>query len=278
MKNQIKTQDFINSAKCFFLLGVFLILGCSSPSQRELRLGKEEQSQGNFRIAVNHFERVLKRDSDSELALEAAKEAAKILFLEIKDYKKAIDFYKYIILVSKSTSDRMLAQRQIVSIFFDHLSDYKAAVLEINKYLMMTEDPREIVEYKIKLARAYYYQNNFAQAQNETEEFLNKNPTSDQKFEMLNLKANIYLAQKDYQSGISILTSIIKDYPERATKDNLGLTLSVAYEEMRDFKAAIETLQKLRETHPMPEYVDIRIKRLQDRLKNQPGLNGKVRK
>lgn len=253
-------------------------MACSSPAEKEMVLGREEAQLGNYRIAVSHFERVLKRNPEGQLALEASKEAAKLLFLEIKDYKKAIEFYKQVILLSNSAEERMNSQRQIISVLFDHLSDYKQAVTEINKYLMMTQDSKEKVEFKIKLARAYYYQNNFSQAQNETEEFLNNNPTPDQRFEMLYLKANIYMAQKDYASGIGILSSILKEFPERSIKENIALTLSVAFEEMKDFKSAIQTLQQLKATHPMPEYIDIRIKRLEERLKNQPGAKGRIRK
>ncbi len=259
------------------LLPMFFI-GCSSPAERELMLGRKELGLGNFRFAVNHFERVIKREPEGSFALEAAKEAAKILFLEIKDYRKAIEFNKHIILISTLADDRMLAQKQIISLLFDHLSDYKAAVIEINKFLMMTADPKERVEYKIKLARAYYYQNNFSQAQNETEEFLNSDPTAEQKFEMLYLKANIALAQKDFQSGIGILMGLLKEFPDRAAKENIALTLSVAFEEMKDFKSAISTLEDLKKTHPMPEYIDIRIRRLQERMKNQPGARGRIRK
>ena len=142
----------------------------------------------------------------------------------------------------------------------------------------MLSDPREKIEYKMKLARAYYYQNNFAQAENEADEFLATNPSSDLKFDMVFLKGNISLAKKDLPAAVIIFKSLLQEFPERAIKDNVGLTLSVCYEEMKDFKSAIETLEKLKESHPMPEYIDIRIKRLQERLKNQPGARGKVRK
>lgn len=68
------------------------------------------------------------------------------------------------------------------------------------------------------------------------------------------------------------------EFPERSAKENIGLTLSVCYEELKDFKSAIDLLEKIKSQHPMPEYIDIRIKRLQDRLKNQPGARGRYRK
>ncbi len=239
---------------------------------------KTEVGRGHFRIALSHLEKVIIRSPNSPLGIEAAREAARLSFFEIKDYYKAVEYYQKIVLNSPDANERMNAQKQIVAIYFDHLTDYQKAVLEINKMVSMLTDAKDRNEYKIRLARAYYYQNNFNQAENEVDEFLKTNPQSDQRFDMTLLKGNIALAKKDLPAAIAIFKIVLADFPERAVKENVGLTLSVCYEELKDFKSAIETLEKLKTTHPMPEYIDIRIKRLQDRLKNQPGARGRVRK
>jgi tetratricopeptide (TPR) repeat protein len=258
-----------------FLLAV---VACTSPEQQEMNAGKTAVSEGQFHIAISHFERVITRAAGKPIGLEAAREAARVSFYETKDFLKAIHFYQQLVLSSPDSAERLQAQKQIVSICFDHLTDYQKAVIEINKLIVMIPDPKEKAEYKMKLARAYYYQNNFTQAKNETDEFLRTSPPSDQKFDMTFLKGNIALAEKDLPTAIGLFKSLLTEFPDRAIKDNVGLTLSVCYEEMKDFRGAIEVLEQLKATHPMPEYIDIRIKRLQERLKNQPGARGKVHK
>jgi tetratricopeptide (TPR) repeat protein len=240
--------------------------------------GRAEAAQGHFRLAINHFEHVVTRVPESKLGLEAAREVARISFYETKDFLKAIHYYQHLVVNSPDAVERLQAQKQIVSICFDHLTDYQKSVIEINKLIVMLTDTREKAAYKMKLARAYYYQNNFTQAKNETDEFLRTNPSAEQKFDMVFLKGNIALAEKDMPTATTIFKSLLTEFPERAIKDNVGLTLSVCYEEMKDFRSAIEVLEELKTTHPMPEYIDIRIKRLQERLRNQPGARGKVRK
>jgi tetratricopeptide (TPR) repeat protein len=252
--------------------------GCTSQEKSELAEAQSESEKGNFRIALSILEKITIRSPQSQQGIEAAREAAKLSFYEVKDFQKAARFYRLIVLSSPDADERMLAQKQIVSIYFDQLTDYQKAIIEINKLLVMLTDPREKTDYKMKLARAYYYQNNFTQAENEADEFLATNPSMDLKFDMIFLKGNIALAKKDLPTAVAIFKSLLQEFPERAIKDNVGLTLSVCYEEMKDFKAAIEVLEKLKNTHPMPEYIDIRIKRLQDRLKNQPGAKGRIRK
>ncbi len=258
-----------------------LFLFTASCVQQEQKIFNEAQSEvekGHFRIAASLLEKITIRSPNSENAIKAAREAARISFFEIKDFEKAAKFYQQIVLSSKSSEERLLAQKQIASIYFDHLTDYPRAVIEINKLIIMLTDTKERTEFKMKLARAYYYQNNFTQAENEVDEFLKSNPPEDQKFDMIFLKGNITLAKKDMLKAMEIFKSLIRDYQERSVKENVVLTLSVCYEELKDFKGAIEALEKARPLYPNPEYVDIRIKRLKDRLGNQPGAHGRVRK
>lgn len=262
----------------FLILFCLLGMACSSPEQQEMQAGKAAEGKGEFSEAMTHFERVVTRAPETKLGLEAAREAARLAFYELKDFKRAIHFYQQLVLSSPDAKERLQSQKQIVAICFDHLTDYQRAVVEINKLIVMIQDPKERAEYKMKLARAYYYQNNFTQAKNETDEFLRGNLPADQKFDMTFLKGNIALAEKDLPTAITLFKGLLNDFPEKAVKDNVGLTLSVCYEEVKDFRAAIEVLEQLKATHPMPEYIDIRIKRLQERLKNQPGARGKIRK
>jgi len=264
--------------KTLAILGFIWVTACTSPERQEMKAGKDAAGEGQFQAAINHFERVITRSPGTVVGLEAAREAARIAFYEIKDFPKAIHFYQQLVVSSPDAAERLQAQKQIVSICFDHMTDYQKAVIEINKLIVMVHEPKEKAEYKMKLARAYYYQNNFTQAKNETDEFLRTNPPSDQKFDMTYLKGNIALAEKDLVTAIALFKGLLTEFPDRAVKDNVGLTLSVCYEEIKDFRAAIEVLELLKATHPMPEYIDIRIKRLQERLKNQPGARGKVRK
>lgn len=274
---RVMKSNFINHLLLLITLSIFLE-GCSSQEQKEMNKAKSEADSGHYRIALSHLEKIIIRDPQSEIGIEATREAARISFYDTKDFLKAAQFYQQLVLSSPDPAERMLAQKQIVSIYFDHLTDYQKAVIEINKLLIMLSEPKEKTDYKMKLARAYYYQNNFTQAENEADEFLSTNPPADLKFDMIFLKGNIALAKKDLPAAVSIFKNMLQEFPERAVKDNVGLTLSVCYEEMKDFKSAIEVLEKIKGTHPMPEYIDIRIKRLQDRLKNQPGARGRFRK
>ena len=259
-------------------LGLMSQVSCDSVEKRLLQEAQTEAEKGHFRIAVAALEKFLIRNPDGKDAVFAARESAKILFYEIQDFNKAAKYYQLLVLSSPDPTERLSAQKQIVSIYFDHLTDYPRAVVEINKMMVMLTDPKEQTEYKIKLARAYYYQNNFTQAENEADEFLRGKQPEDLKFDMFFLKGNISLAKKDLPRAAEIFKKMMKDFPERSIKENVGLTLSVCLEEQKDYKGAMEVLEKMRPQYSTPEYIDVRIHRLLGRLKNMPGARGRGKK
>lgn len=260
--------------KKVFLTFFLFLFGCVSSDQREYQLGKAESENGNFPLAVSYFEKTILRTPDGNFGILSAREAAKISFFEIKDFKKAAEFYKHLVLYSNDPTERIQSQKQLVSIYFDRIVDYNKAVLEINKLLQMSLSQEEKIKYKISLARSYYYQNNFEQAENEVDEFLRTGLSSEQMFSMLMLKGNISLARKDLGKAVKIYKEIIEKFEENAKKENVGVTLALTYEEMKDYKSAILTLGEVRKYHSVPEYIDLKIKKLQERQKNQPGAKG----
>lgn len=251
-----------------------ILSSCTKGEDKILSPAIKMVEQGHFRSAVAELEKITKKYEGTPEGVAAAKEAARVLFFEIKDFKRATDYYKYIVVYSKEQSERLAAQKQIVACYFDQMNDYTTAIPELYKLLPMSETIEDKMDYKMKLARSFFYLNNFQQAQSEVEEFLREDFPEESKFEMNLLKGNISVAKKDLKTATTIFRQLIDNHPDLSIKHNLGVTLSVTLEESKDFKGAIEILEKIRERHPMPEYIDLRLTRLRERSKNQPGARG----
>ena len=256
-------------------ISAFILLnGCTTSELLDYTRAQNEMEKGNFRIALSYLERVIAKAGTEEIGLSATRDAAKITFFEIKDFKKSEQFYKKLVLHSHDEKERREAQKQIASIYFDHLNDYKMAVIEFSRLLEMPHNAMEEVQYRTSIARAYYYQNNFFQAQSEVDELLSKKPQQEYRFNLLLLKANIYTATKNIDSAIMLLEGLMREFPELSIKENVGLTLTVSYEENKDYPNAIRVLQTIKPHYPNSEYIDIRINRLNERQKNAPGAKG----
>lgn len=256
------------------LLSLVIASGCVPSDQKQFEAAQAEIELGHFRIAIDLFDKILTRFPGEEISLKAAREAARVSFFEIKDFKKSTKYQKFIVMYSENPEERYQAQKQIADTYFTQLNDYPNAVIEINKLLAMARQPVDRAKYKMNLARAYYYQNNFSQAENEVNEFLRQIDDEKTRYELMMLKGNIALAKKDLLGAVDIYKDVMKSYPQKAEQESVALTVAVCYEELKDYKKAIEMLEVLKKTHPMPEYIDVRIKRLLARQKNAPGAKG----
>lgn len=251
-----------------------LTAACSPPEARDLDRGLADVHRGYYRVSLSSFDRVLKRAPESDSAMAAAREGARVCIFELKDYKKAVFYLQHLILSSKDAAEREQAQKQLASIYFENLQDYAHALAEYNRLLSMNPPFAERARYKIIIARSNFYLGEFAQAQSELDDLIKERLSPDLKFDVLTLKGNILVAQKQFKPAVEVYKSLLKDFPERARQENVALQLAVCYEENSEFRAAAETLETLRETYQPREYIDLRIRRLQEKMRNQPGAKG----
>lgn len=251
---------------------------CSAPDEREYSRAIGEVEEKNYRTALLHFENSIKYSPTSTWSIKAAREAARISQYEIKNYEKAIFFHKHLVLYSKDSDERINSQKEIAYINFDSLQNYQQSVVEFYKLLQMAEKESEIGTYKVSIARAYYYLNNFEQALSEINEAFRLKIPDETRFDLMILNGNILVAQKQFAKAIVIYNELLKKFPEQSKKENVNLTLAVCFEENNQFKESIEILEKLKDTYKPAEYIELRIKKLRERLKNQPGAKGLHRK
>lgn len=255
-------------------LALILLSACDRPIQKDFKNAEAEASAGNWRTAVSQFEDIVKTEPASLEALKSAREAARISSLEIKDVARAVPMYRHIVLYSGDPEETLAAQKQIVDIVFAQIQDYPRAIEEISRLLQVETDPEERTAYRVKLARSYYHMNNFMQASAELKELLRTPHDSKDDFEVKELQANVLLADKKYEEASVILRELLNKHRERAIRENVPMTLAVALEEQKDFKGAIGILESVKASHAVPEYVELRLKRLRERSLNQPGARG----
>lgn len=250
------------------------LVSCERPIEKEFKKAEAEAAAQNWRTAVSLFEDIVRTEPSSPAALKSAREAARIASLEIKDVARAIPMYRHLVLYSPDPAETLGAQKQIVDIVFAQIQDYPRAIEEISRLLQVETDPDERVAYRVKLARSYYHMNNFLQAAAELKELLRGARDSKDEFEIKELQANIWLADKKYEEAAVILRELLEKHRDQAIRENVPMTLAVALEEQKDFKGAIAILESVKAAHPVPEYVELRLKRLRERSMNQPGARG----
>lgn len=257
-----------------FLVGLLGLSACSSQEKADFARAKRAVGKSHFQEALKSFDRVIKRDSGSDLVLESAREAARVSFYDLKDYKRAIEYYRYLVLHSPEPQERMQSQKTVATIYFDNLQNYAAAIDEFSKLIEMPHNDLEGYQYRLSMARAYYYMGNYFQALSEADAILAKKTDENIRFAAMTLKGDILVAQKDFNKAVTIFQTVMQEDPEKAMKEGVGLTLAGCYEENGDYKSAIKVLEGYRNKYNPPEYIELRIKRLQERQRNAPGAKG----
>lgn len=230
--------------------------------------------QHQYGAALGLFQQIVDARPDGDRALESAREGARIAHLELKNYPRAVEFYRHIILRSPDPAERKEAQRAVAQIYFENLQDFERAVIEFERLLKFTTTTEEAFRYRLNLAKAHLQLNNLDQAANELDVILSLKLEPDEIFEAKSLKANILVGAHRHQDAAVVWDSVLKDFPERSRKENVALNLVVCYEELKDFGKAIEVLERMKADYPNPQFLNLRIARLRERKSNQPGAQG----
>lgn len=261
------------NAFVIFALSFFLVC-CQSSIEKDFRKAESEANSQNWRTAVSLYEEILQVEPTHPLALKAAREGARIASLEIKDFSRTIPFYRHLVLYETDPTGTVQAQKNLVDVYFAQLQDYPRAIEEISRLLQVESDPQERIVYRVKLARSHFHMNNFLQASAELEEVLRSPHETKEDFEVKVLKANILTADKKFDEAVVILQELMEKWRNQAIIENVPMTLAVCFEEKKDFKSAIKILESVKAEHPVPEFVELRLKRLRERSLNQPGARG----
>lgn len=261
----------------FILLSVLTCSGCTF-SLDWIRQFRAQQAivRQDYASALPILNQIVIQQPESDRALSAARQGARVAHLEAKNYEQAVRFYKHLVLKSPDPEERKSAQRFIAQIYFENLQDFDQAVIEYEKLLKLENTREEKFRYRLNLAKSHFNLNNLDQALNELNHLLEKDSAGagEGLYEIKMLKANILVANRRLPEAAQQFGEIIKEFPERSAKENVALNQVVVYEELKDFTKAIQVLESMRENYPNPEFLNLRIERLRERQANLPGAQG----
>ena len=274
MAHMACTLVYFRYMKSFLFAFGLTMISCHLDYQSlEFRRGEKDLKDKKFLEALIHYEKVMNA-KEGEFSVKAARKAAWLSYFHLKKFRKALGFYKYLVVHSDSEKEKVSSQEKIISIYFDKLADYRSSLSEINRLLEIGHTNEKKIEYGLKLAKSYFYLGDFRQARVEVDSILVR-PLSDRhKFEAMSLKGNVHLTAKELREAVVIYKGLQKDFPKQANNEKVGLSVAVCYEEMGELDLAIEELKKVQAIGPRSELIDMKIKRLEARKSYLPGAKG----
>lgn len=272
----MKIKPAKKSIKLFILLlTASAISACQSRAEKFYHLAQTKIEQRQFADAVDLLENSAELEKNNRLWSKTNFEIARILRFEIQDYNKALLVYRELILKSEEVSIRLLSQEAIAEIYFENIQDYLTAVKEYLLLESLIKDPEKLERIRLKIAQCYRYTGSFKTALEYIEVFLNSAKTEKNSF--LKLKAQTYTSLGQYDEAIKNYNLILTNDPKYFLNENLYVVVAMTYEEKQDYKTALAYIQQNKNKIKDGSYVDLRIKRLNEKLLNKPFTKG-VRK
>lgn len=268
-----------NRAALSVLLGFAVIgsvSGCLSSTELELKRARNLVQQKKPSEAAALFEKVAAKIGDEPGSAEAALEAAKLYHYDLKRFELALKNYRLVVAKSPHAPTRRDAQLKIANLLFYDVQDFQAAIQEFSRLLELQHGVTEEIEWRSRIAKAYYYLGNYFQAAVEADRVLKIASGIDEEavYQTYLLKANIHVGAKEHEQAAAVLMSMLAQFPDRSKRDSIALMLAVAYEEQRNFLKAIEVLESVREYDPRKSFFDEKIRSLRERQSQQPGARG----
>ena len=250
-----------------------LLAACSPQSEKMYSEAYAEIENGNFRIALDLLERSANLEKNDRKKTKALVEAARIARFEIQDYERAIRINRVIILKSEDPKQRLLAQETLAEIYLENLQNYSQALNELLILEQLTQGAEQKEKLRFKIAQAYFLTGNSIAALEYIEASL-KSVASDKK-NFIKLKSQILVSQKKYDEALAAYEQIRKLDADFFAKENLYISTSIVFEEKEDYASALVYLEKYQTLVSDKAYLELRIKRLKERLTNKPLFKGR---
>lgn len=264
------------STKKFLLFSLIVnisLFGCKKQSERLYDEAYAEIEKGHYRIAVDLLDRSANEETDNLKKTKALIEAARISRFEIQDYNRALKFNRSIILSSEDPQQRIKAQEALSEIYLENIQDFHAALKEFLILEPLLTDKIDKEKIKLKIAQAQLLSGN-ALAALESVDLSSKTSGEYQKH-FLKMKSQILTSLKRFDDSLNNYETLRKLDETFFKNENLYITASFVYEEKEDYAGALKYLEKYSDQINDKTYLEIRNKRLQERLINKPFFKGR---
>jgi len=144
-------------------------------------------------------------------------------------------------------------------------ADFEKALKYYTRLLERPLEPGEHFLFQYQIARSFLKLKKNSQALIEAEKCFFKGISKLEKRKAILLKLEVLISLKDFSLAEKLIKSALKDLPE--DQDFLRESLAIIYESENRLSLAVEELKQIQNPS---SFIEIKIKRLEQRLKNQP--------
>jgi tetratricopeptide (TPR) repeat protein len=268
----------LNKAKSLLLLGALVLISCTNQSSISARYLTAEKlwTEKKYEAAVAEFDRIVKENPGSAIALQALWRASITRALFLKDYSEALKGLQSFSEQSAQPNLVLEAQKEIGEILYSKTQQHQAAIDHYQKLIESGKYPDDEGLFTYRISRCWVSLGKIKRAISLQEEILKKYKDQD-----LLLKTKMDLAQNWYTIGDVEKQAYSKaiEYYKQVSNETKGkdkrrfsealFGTAIVLEEMDKPEEAIELYKMIEADYHVPNVVRIRIQKINDRNKRK---------
>lgn len=250
----------------FVIIAIFclsLLAGCDKSGEEAYKKAEELWNAGKYNEAVAQYEAVSKKGT-GHLVADSLYQTGNIYYLNLRDYRKAIEAYKRLVEISPGSPFSPDAQRKIADIYKDKFGDLKGAIAEYQHFTKVF--PKEADKAMYQMAQCYLLLKEFGKAREQYEAILKDAPDIDYKDEVYYQIANSYYLEGRTGGAKKGFEEFLGKFPESRFVPDARLGIALAYEEEGNLAEALSRLTQLKGVYHNQRALELRITGIRERI------------
>lgn len=225
---------------------------------------KPELALKQYRLALD----IIERDESPEakvLQARALKGAADVYYLELRDFRRAVEVYEELIRDCPEAPESLEARVQLADILQTQFHNLRGA---INALVAAIErNPPQSAELEYRVARLYFELGDFQQVTLEAKKVLKLYETSPYVDDAMLLQAQALAMMEGRQGeGLRVMEQLVEQFPESELVPFALYEMGKAKADFGEREAAITLWVRALGTHPDPKMVQGSINRVRKQI------------
>ncbi len=252
-----------------------LLLGaaCSRPGPADhLERARKALYERKPRVALDAYldaQNALERDTSPSAAVfraRALRGAADVFYLELHDYKRAVEVYRELISDCPEAPETLEARLHLADILQREYRDLRGAIAELTAAL--ARNPPQSAELSYRVARLYFELGDYQQCELESGNLSRRFETSPWVDDALMLRGQALSMMDDRKpDAFRAFGDLLERFPESEHQPHALYEMGKIKADLGEREKAIELWVQALERHPDPQVVQITIGRVRKQLR-----------
>jgi TolA-binding protein len=249
------------------------LAACDSGDRNLIGQAERLFERGRFQQAAAVYEKYLQRKRKGPRRPEARLRLGQIHYYALGDRGRGVEELGRLIQEYPRSEEAFQAREIMAAAFRNHAEDYEQAVVEYKWLANQRPQSPKAPYYLLEAARTYIMAGQMENAVLELGGLLGRYPQCEYADDAYEELGSAYLALGRPQETIFILTHMLRRFPRSPLAQRALFRIAEALESMQLYDEALKIYRRLRNEYQNREAVDIRIKGVLQRKKQQLGSN-----